>query len=158
MSRALDELEGLRLAKARHVVRQRRLHMLLGGRELWEAIRERLQSPVRKVRIVGGRVDQHVASLAGESALARYTMLAPPRVETHAILSVQWKGLKERLALSPAGVFDDERTEIQTWAYNPEILARDGVIDRLSLYLSVRASPDERVAQVAEELMETYEW
>lgn len=158
MSRALDELEGLQLAKARHVGRQRRLHMLLGGRELWEAIRERLQSPVRKVRSVGGRIDEHVAPLAGESALARYTMLAPPRVETRAILSAHWKGLEERLALRPALAFDDERTEIQTWAYNPEILARDGVIDRLSLYLSVRASPDERVAQAAEELMETFEW
>jgi DNA-binding MarR family transcriptional regulator len=158
MSRALDELEGLQLAKARHVGRQRRLHMLLGGRELWETVQERLQSPVRKVRIVSGGIEDPIAPLAGESALARYTMLAPPRGETCAILSVQWKGLKERLALSPAGAFDDERTEIQTWAYNPQILARDGVIDRFSLYLSTRASPDERVAQAAEELMETFEW
>lgn len=158
MSRALDELEGLQLAKARHVGRQRRLHMLLGGRELWETVRERLQSPVRKTRIVSGGIEDPIAPLAGESALARYTLLAPPRVETRAVLSAHWKGLEERLALSPALAFDDERTEIQTWAYNPEILARDGVVDRLSLYLSVRASPDERVAQAAEELMETFEW
>lgn len=158
MSRALDELEGLQLAKARHVGRQRRLHMLSGGRELWETVRERLQSPVRKVRIVSGGVEDPVAPLAGESALARYTMLAAPRVETRAILSMHWKRLEERLALRPARAFDDERTEIQTWAYNPEILARDGVIDRLSLYLSTRASPDERVAQAAEELVETFGW
>ena len=132
--------------------------MLAGGRELWETVQERLQSPVRKVRVVGGGIEDPIAPLAGESALARYTMLAAPRVETRAILSVHWKALKERLALSPAGAFDDDRTEIQTWAYNPQILARDGVIDRFSLYLSVRASPDERVAQAAEELMETFEW
>lgn len=158
MSRALDELEGLQLAKARHVGRQRRLHMLFGSRELWAAVQARLQSPVRKVRVVSGVIEDPVAPLAGESALARYTMLAAPRVETRAILSVHWKDLNERLVLSPAAAFDDERTEIQTWAYNPLVLARDGVIDRLSLYLSVRASPDERVAQAAEELMETFEW
>ena len=158
MSRTLDELEALQLAKARHVGRQRRLHMLLGSHELWETVRERLQSPVRKVRIVGSRIGDDIAPLAGESALARYTMLAAPRVETRAILSVHWKGLKERLALSPAVAFDDDRTEIQTWAYSPRILARDGVIDRFSLYLSIRSSLDERVVQAAEELMETFEW
>lgn len=158
ISRTLDELEALQLAKARRVGRQRRLHMLLGGHELWEAVQERLQSPVRKVRVVSGRIEDHIAPLAGESALARYTMLATPRVETRAILSVRWKRLKERLALSPAAAFDDDRVEIQTWAYDPQILARDAVIDRLSLYLSIRASPDERVAQAAEELLETFEW
>src|SRR5690606_19381748 len=48
-SRTLDELEALQLARARHAGRQRRLHMLLAGRELWEAVQARLQSPVRKV-------------------------------------------------------------------------------------------------------------
>ncbi len=158
ISRTLDELEALQLAKARHVGRQRRLRMLLGGYELWEAIQKRLQSPVRKVRIVSGRVEDHIAPLAGESALSRYTMLATPRVETRAILSMHWKNLKERLALSPAAAFDDDRVAIQTWTYDPHILARDAVIDRLSLYLSVRESLDERVAQAAEELLETIEW
>ena len=108
---------------------------------------------MRKVRIVGGRVDEHVAPLAGESALARYTMLASTsdRNAGHSVIALERalrRGSRSPLRLA----FDDERTEIQTWAYDPEILARDGVIDRLSLYLSVRASPDERVAQAAEEL------
>ncbi|PKR87902.1 hypothetical protein CXZ10_17405 [Pleomorphomonas diazotrophica] len=158
MSRTLSELEALQLAKRRQVGRQRRLHMLLGSHELWEAVRERLQSPVRKVRVVNGRIGSSVAPLAGESALAHYTMLAAPRVETRAVLALNWKNLSESLALIPTGGFDDDRTEIQSWAYDPLILARDGVIDRFSLYLSVRASPDERVAQAAEELLETLEW
>jgi DNA-binding MarR family transcriptional regulator len=154
MSRTLDELEALQLAKARHVGRQRRLHMLLGGRELWDAVRDRLQSPVRKVRVVSGNVEGNFAPLAGESALAHYTMLAAPRVETRAISSARWKSL----ALVPATSFDDERFEVQTWSYDPQILARDAVIDRLSLFLSVRENPDERVAQAAEELLEAFEW
>jgi hypothetical protein len=60
--------------------------------------------------------------------------------------------------LRPATAFDDERVEVQTWTYDPRILASNGVVDRLSLYLSVRGSPDERVAQAAEELLETFEW
>lgn len=158
MSRVLDELEALKLAQARHVGRQRRLHMLFDGRELWDAVHDRLRSPVRKIRSVRGRIENQVAPLAGESALARYTMLAAPRTETRAVLSAHWKRLKERLDLSPATAFDDDRVEVQTWIYDPRILAPDDVVDRLSLYLSVRASPDERVAQAAEELLEKFEW
>lgn len=158
ISRTLDELEALQLAKARHVGRQRRLHMLLGARELWEAIQARLQSPVRKVRVVSGRIGDDIALIAGESALAHYTMLATPRTETRAILAESWKRIEETLALKPATAFDDDRVEVQTWTYDPQILARDAVIDRLSLYLSVRENPDERVAQAAEELLETFAW
>lgn len=158
ISRTLDELEALQLAKARHVGRQRRLHMLVGARELWEAVQARLQSPVRKVRMVSGRIDGDTAPLAGMSALARYTMLAPPRIETRAILAASWTRVKMALALVPAMAFDEDRIEVQTWTYDPQILARDTVIDQLSLYLSVRESPDERVAQAAEELLDTFQW
>lgn len=158
ISRTLDELEALQLAKAHHVGRQRRLHMLLRGQELWEAVQAQLQSPVRKVRVVCAQDGEKIGPLAGTSALARYTMLAPPRTETRAILAASCKNLAATNTLRPATAFDDERIEVQTWTYDPRILARNGVIDPLSLYLSVRGSPDERVAQAAEELLETFEW
>lgn len=158
ISRTLDELEALQLAKAHHVGRQRRLHMLLRGQKLWEAVQAQLQSPVRKVRVVCAQDGEKIGPLAGTSALARYTMLAPPRTETRAILAASWKSLAVADTLRPATAFDDERIEVQTWTYDPRILARNGVIDPLSLYLSVRGSPDERVAQAAEELLERFEW
>ena len=158
ISRTLDELEALQLAKAHHVGRQRRLHMLLRGQKLWEAVQAQLQSPVRKVRVVYAQDGEKIGPLAGTSALARYTMLAPPRTETRAILAASWKSLAVADTLRPATAFDDERIEVQTWTYDPRILARNGVIDPLSLYLSVRGSPYERVAQAAEELLEPFEW
>jgi DNA-binding MarR family transcriptional regulator len=158
ISRTLDELEALQLAKAHHVGRQRRLHMLLRGQKLWEAVQAQLQSPVRKVRVVYAQDGEKIGPLAGTSALARYTMLAPRRTETRAILAASWKSLAVADTLRPATAFDDERIEVQTWTYDPRILARNGVIDPLSLYLSVRGSPDERVAQAAEELLEPFEW
>jgi len=158
ISRTLDELEALQLAKAHYVGRQRRLHMLLRGQKLWEAVQAQLQSPVRKVRVVYAQDGEKIGPLAGTSALARYTMLAPPRTETRAILAASWKNLAAADTLRPATAFDDERIEVQTWTYDPRILARNGVIDPFSLYLSVRGSPDERVAQAAEELLETFEW
>jgi DNA-binding MarR family transcriptional regulator len=158
ISRALDELEALQLAKAHHVGRQRRLHMSLNGRELWEKVQAKLQSPVRKVRVVCALGADEIGPLAGTSALARYTMLAPPRIETRAVLAAGWKNLQAERSLRAATAFDDERVEVQTWTYDPRILAQNGIVDRLSLYLSVRGNPDERVAQAAEELLEAIAW
>ena len=158
MSRTLDELEGLQLAKARHDGRRRLLNMTLNGRDLWEAVRDRLQNPVRKVRAVAGELADVVAPRAGESALAAFTMLADPRLPTRAVPASQWKRLEARHHLVPATPFDDNRLQIETWSYDPRILAQNGIVDRLSLYLSVRGSADERVAQAADELLETFTW
>jgi len=165
ISRTLDELEALQFAKAQHVGRQRRLHMLLGGRKLWDAAEARLQSPVRKIRIVSGQDAEAIGPLAGESALAHYTMLAAPRIKTRAVLAASWERIAEKSLLRPATAFDDDRLEVQTWTYDPQFVreskgsgASIAVVDQLSLYLSVRESPDERVAQAAEELLEGFEW
>ncbi len=158
VSRTLDELEALQLAKAHHVGRQRRLHMLLSGRELWDRVHDRFQSPLRKVRVVSTAHGAVIGPLAGESALARYTMLADPQIVTRAILGASWKRIEQDYALRAATPFDVDRVEIQTWTYDPQMLAQDGVVDRLSLYLSIRNAPDERVAQAAEELLETFSW
>ncbi|MCX7283850.1 MAG: hypothetical protein NTX28_07375 [Novosphingobium sp.] len=158
LSRTLDELEAMQLAKAHHVGRQRRLHMLLGGRKLWDKIQGRLQSPLRKVRVVSTAQGAKIGPLAGESALARYTMLGEPQVETRAILGTNWKGIEADCDVRPATPFDDDRVEIQTWTYDPQPLAENGTVDRLSLYLTFRNAPDERVAQAADELLETFAW
>lgn len=158
LSRTLDDLEAMQLAKAHHVGRQRRLHMLLGGRELWDTVHDRLRSPLRKVRVVSTAPGAKIGPLAGESALAHYTMLGEPQVETRAVLGASWKRIEADNAIRPATPFDDDRVEVQTWTYDPVPLAEKGVVDRLSLYLSIRNAPDERVAQAADELLETFSW
>jgi DNA-binding MarR family transcriptional regulator len=159
MSRTLDELEALQIAKARHVGRQRRLHLVVRARELWQAVEGRLQSPVRKVRTVRGGLPEDVALLAGESALAHYTMLAEPRFPHRAIPAARWKLLQQTLNLRVGFEFDDDdRAELETWSYNPSVLTRQPVVDRLSLHLAMRNDPDERVAQAAQQLLEPFGW
>ncbi|MDF0490588.1 hypothetical protein PX554_20865 [Sphingomonas sp. H39-1-10] len=159
MSRTLDELEALRLAKPHHVGRQRHLQLVVHDRELWQAVEDRLRSPVRKVRTVRGTLPDHVAPLAGESALAHYTMLSEPRFPHRAIPAARWKHLQQTLELRTGFAFDDDdRAELETWSYDPRALARDAVVDRLSLHLSLRNDPDERVAQAAQQLLEPFGW
>jgi DNA-binding MarR family transcriptional regulator len=159
ISRALDELDALGIAKARRVGRQRQLHLLARGGELWGAVKDKLQSPVRKLRRVDGILDDETAPRSGESALAHYTMLGEPRAVHRAIAAAHWKDIDKRLAAADRTLeFVDAPIHLETWSYDPAILAKNGVVDPLSLYLSTRHSLDERVAQAAEQLLEPFGW
>lgn len=159
MSRALDELEALGLAEPRRIGRQRRLQLALQRHDLWRAAENRFQSPVRKLRLVRGPLPPADFPLAGESALACETMLAAPKVERRAAPASAWKRIVRHLDLQPAWTYDDDRTEVETWSYDPRVLAGPApVVDALSLYLSLRHEPDERVSQAAEQLLERFPW
>lgn len=158
MSRAFDELEALELARPHRVGRQRRLSLRFDGGDLWRAVEGRLQSPVRKTRYVTGDLPLNEAVLAGESALARYTMLNEPRIECRAAPAAAWKRMARYHRLESAWAYDERRIEVQTWAYDPQVLSEDEVADRLSLYLSARHDADERVAQAADHLLEPFGW
>jgi hypothetical protein len=95
--------------------------------------------------------------VAGESALALMTPLASPRTQTLAVAAADWNRLfREHLKDAEPG--DPYGDEIETWSYDPAVLAEHKVVDRLSLYLSVRHHTDERVAQAAEQLLEHMPW
>ncbi|PZR36177.1 MAG: hypothetical protein DI526_04270 [Caulobacter segnis] len=158
MSRALDELVAIGVAEALWAGRRRRLRFAVNGRDLWNTIEPRLKSPVRKLRLVRGQIPLDQAPLAGETALAHYTMLSPPRVERRAVLASRWTGMTQALELEPAWTDEADRIELETWSYDPLVLAEDGVVDRLSLYLSIRREPDERVAQAAAQMLEDMAW
>ena len=132
--------------------------LLAQGGDLWRQVKDRLQSPVRKLRRVQRGLEDRLAPRAGESALAHYTMLAAPRVERRAVAATRWKELAPQLDGGAAFDFAGAVTELETWSYDPAPLAQGGVVDRLSLYLSVRDDPDERVAQAAEQLLEPFGW
>lgn len=159
MSRAFDELQAAGVAETLRLGKQRGLRFLSHGRELWEAAAPRLQSPVRKVRTVGIPYPQNFPGrIAGESALASYTLLSGPRVQRLAVASANWNQLVRDHGLIAREPGDPDGDEIETWSYDPAALTSDLVVDRLSLYLSTRDHPDERVAQAAEQLLETMSW
>jgi DNA-binding MarR family transcriptional regulator len=161
VSRAFDELEELELIATFRQSRQRRLRLRVEGGDLWEAAKKRLSSPVRKCRTVRtptGRLASDKFVLAGLSALSNYTMLAPPRIDRLAVAAISWKELVQEFQIEETWPGDDDAVEIETWRYDPRALNTHLIADRISLYLSVRDDPDERVALAAEQLLEPLGW
>jgi hypothetical protein len=158
MGRAFDELQAAAVADAHRVGRERTLHMKAEARALWSQVERHLKSPVRKVRRVAIPYPERFPGLvAGESALALYTALASPRTQTLAVAGADWNRLVREHGLRDVEPGDDG-DDVQTWTYDPVALADRNVVDRLSLYLSVRDHADERVAQAAEQLLESLPW
>src|SRR3546814_10016816 len=84
----------------------------MDGAQLWRAVEDRLQSPVRKSRSVIGDLPEDLMVLAGESALARYTMLAEPKIICRAVPAFAWKRIAEDYGLESRS--EEHTSELQS--------------------------------------------
>ena len=129
--------------------REKQLMFIHEGFELWQQALPVLQSPVE--RVLRTDVMLHTP-ICGEEALAEVTMLAEPNHHCWAISKQE----AQELALSLSKEFGDHIVEI--WKYNPRLLAENGKVDMLSLYLSLRDVEDERVHKEVNQLINDRKW
>ena len=158
MTRAFDELETAKLAEVTVRGRERCLRFIGDRREIWEKAQPFLRNPVSK-RLFIRRIDgAEGATHAGLTALAHYSMLAPPAYTTYALSREEWKTLRQQHKIIEVPVQDPDVSEIEVWWYSPARFAEHGMVDQLSLYLSLKADHDERTETALEEMMEKIEW
>lgn len=158
MTRAFDELETAGIGENSVLGKERHLRFAERGKPLWEKVLPYLNTPVRKRLYAASSLQTGKGSLAGQSALARYTMLAEPKVPVFAFSADEWKvRLRQdrilELTLPEPGGF-----EIELWKYAPAQFAEAGRVDRLSLYLSLQDNTDERVQSALDALLGGMEW
>jgi hypothetical protein len=156
ISRAFDELESTGIGKS--FVRGRRRVMELNGppRDLWEKALPVLRSPVLQRVQVPALQNIVNAPAAGLTALASYTDLAEPDISVAALARTEWHSYRNESAHGSVGRADSPISEVEVWSYHP--LVRGPVVDRLSLYLSLRGTVDERVEKALHELLEGMNW
>ena len=53
---------------------------------------------------------------------------------------------------------DEANVSLEAWNYNPVQLTQADMVDPLSLYLSLQDSPEERIQQQLEQLLEKVPW
>ena len=158
MTRALDELEGTGLCLITMKGRERVLRFDRNKKELWENALETLRSPVKKRLWVKHSLNKPLGMKAGLSALAYYSALAEPANPVFALERKKWKRIKINKNLNVLEIAEPGACELEIWSYSPEFFAKDGVVDRLSLYLSLQADDDERVESALEEMMGQVTW
>lgn len=159
LTRAFNELESVGLAEVFMQGRERMLRFKWTKQELWENAKAFMRSPVRKRTYITPPQRNWPGLIAGLTALAHYTFLAPPANPVYAMGAAAFKSLKQKHGLTEiTGPLEPEIGEIEIWSYPPDLFANGKAVDRFSLYLSLRKSEDERVEGALAEMMEAIEW
>ncbi len=158
MSRAFSEIESLGLVEV--ATRQRKREIVLKGtkQDVWEKSLDYLRSPVIQRLYADSSLDLPDGVCAGLCALARYSSLAEPGNKVLAVGSGAGKSLINKYGRDALSVKDIHDDEIEVWSYAPTLFTVDGVVDRLSLYLSLRDEKDERVDAALEHMMRELAW
>lgn len=158
IGRAFDELVAAELAETRTVGRERILTLTSPRRELWKRAQPLLKTPVKGRYFVHRPRQDNLGPRAGLSALAQYSMLADPKNPVIAVTRKHWAALRQRAAVTELPVREPDAYEVETWTYMPRPYRIPDSVDPLSLYLSLRPAPDERVEQALDSMMEAIPW
>lgn len=161
VSRAFDEIETAGVGAISAQGRERLLRPGASKRDLWDDAQPYLFNPVKeKLWIETQSVSQAFSSYpaAGLTALARYSDLAAPLQPVIALSSKTWNTLQTRNGIQLAASPEPDTLEIEIWRYDPELFAQNGIVDQLSLYLSLQEMDDERVETARHHMMEQLPW
>lgn len=153
MSRAVDEIETAGLADVSPEGKRRVAQFDKKRRQLWEAALPYLKTPVIKRLWIDGSKNIDLL-IAGESALAKYSMLTPPKQPIYAISSKGWNAVQDIMPVKISPYPEEADFQLEVWRYEPKMLANIKTVDPLSLYLSLRETGDERIEAALAEMME----
>ena len=161
MTRVVDEFVAAQLGRAQDRGRERWFTFHAQKRDLWNLALPLLRTPVkRRFHAIKTADNTHVGLNAGLTALAHRTLLAEPPTETRAVTLDEARGIGGARGRDDFADRGPDVLEFEVWAYDPRPLvgAPGAEVDPLSLYLSLKDHPDERVEAAAGELMRAHAW
>lgn len=133
--------------------KEKLIHFNYRGKELWEKALPYLETPIDFVVYTPELGISDKGLISEQNALAEYTLLngGPYRI---AVSKNEYKNLKKK------DIFWDPYGEagIEVWKYDPALLSKSGVVDKLSLYLLLKDYEDERVQIELENMIKDYIW
>jgi hypothetical protein len=156
--KARAELETHRLCASRRYGKEVRLECDLPSRQLWERALPLLRTPVVKRHWCHVMKPLPSAKVAGISALASRGNLADEPIPTHAMEKKIFQKRLEQDVIHGCPHREDANIRVETWTYAPALLTDKPAVDPLSLFLSLRDDPDERVQTELTVMMEGLSW
>jgi hypothetical protein len=160
MSRAQSELADRDLCEPLRHGRQLKILFPDSKAELWKKAQSMLFNPVMKrFMALPPDMDRVSLALSGLSALAHYSGIGPGRVRTYALTGDELRQAREAGRIRPHPIVDEDDILLEKWKYPPTLLSEiESVADRLSVYLSMKDDPDERVQAALREVEESMRW
>lgn len=155
LARALANLEDCKLCSTeiKDNTGVKYIHFDSNKRELWVKAQDYLSTPVKKILYCDTILEKNF-SISGVNALSHYSHLNSEKYETRAI----W----DKLFRSSEVQFNDMEGlhKIEIWKYPTTMpfSSSHNVVDKLSLYLSMRNESDARIEKELEIMIEEMKW
>ena len=130
--------------------KQKYVKFVADGKELWKKALPLMTSPIECTIYADTKPLESL--LANETAMGHYTMLAEPN---NPIVAISKATAKKYSSLFNKQYGD---VKIEVWKYAPSLLSENEYVDRLSLYLCLKDSNDERVQIECDTLIEEMKW
>ncbi len=154
LARAVSNLEDLKLCYSKtDFTRTKFIRFEYSRRDLWEKSQKYLTSPVKKV-VYCDLVPNGKFSISGVNALSHYSHLNPEQYGIWAI----W----EKYFSNEGSQYNEIEGayKIEVWNY-PTFMPfhpNNEIVDKLSLYLSMKDDPDSRIEKELEIMIEEMKW
>jgi hypothetical protein len=155
LARAVANLEDCKLCSSEIKDNTGIKHIRFGGykRELWAKAQNYLSSPVKKV-LYCDAIPEGNFNISGVNALSQYSHLNSEQFETRAIWDKHFN--------LPGNQFNEVEGlyKIEIWKYPTTMpsFSNHIVVDKLSLYLSMKDEPDARIEKELEIMIEDMKW
>jgi hypothetical protein len=155
LARAVANLEDCKLCSTEIKDNTGIKHIQFGcyKRELWAKAQNYLSSPVKKV-LYCDAIPEGNFNISGVNALSQYSHLNSEQFETRAIWDKQFN--------LPGTQFNEVEGlyKIEIWKYPTTMpsFSNHIVVDKLSLYLSMKDEPDARIEKELEIMIEEMKW
>jgi len=125
---------------------------------IYNRARPYLRNPVKRKVGINKILDlDRFVFRAGESALARYTMLGEPNTPVYGMTKAQLDAYLRLKTFEITPHADEIIAWVEVWAYE-NLNRQDFTADEVSLLLSLEENPDERIQITLEELKERVNW
>ncbi|MCU1735738.1 MULTISPECIES: hypothetical protein [unclassified Pseudomonas] len=125
---------------------------------VFKSTRQWMRSPVKRTIPIDRPL--HISDglfLAGETALASYTLLAGPAQPVYGMIRNTFDLMLKEKAFKVADSVDDVRAWVEIWSYR-SLTIENEIADQASLLLSLEDSPDERVQIALDAIREEVAW
>lgn len=147
ISRAVSQLKNLKLIKTKKQGYKELICSNKTPKELFELSIPYLLNPIKKKIYILAINEKEGLYISGYSALTEYSSISSSAYVTYASGSIS-KYAKE----ASNHRYSDE-LEVEFWRYDPKKLSNNGIVDPLSLYLSLKDEIDERTQGALEEML-----
>ena len=154
VTRGTKELVSRRFIAEKRKGRSVEVGLTIDSKELFNVASSVLSSPIRDVIYVRKTEDVIGLPKASDFALSEISMINPPEIAAYACFKKSRIVDKFEIVDEPGWEKSSEICKVELWNYDPVKLCENGIVDKLSLYASLKDTKDPRVQGELENVLE----